>query len=65
MDAVTHLAPTVGVVAACDPWEWPVLPSIGSGRSWAHRPRRSPSWLCRRSGPFPLVLSVRTNEPGY
>jgi len=36
------------------PLEWPALPSIGSGQSWARQHRRYPSRLCPLSGRRPL-----------
>ena len=63
MDAVTHLAPTVGVVAACD--------ALGVARASFYRQRRSsgpPAVAGARAGfarerPAPLARSVRPNAP--
>ena len=63
MDAVTQLAPTVGVVAACD-----VL-GVARASFYRQRPllgrphRRRPRSACRRLGRLPLAPSVRTNAP--
>ena len=50
MDAVTHLAPTVGTVAACDFLGVARASFYRHGRSWARHHRQHPSWLCRWSG---------------
>ena len=63
MDAVTHLAPTVGVLAACD--------VLGVARASFYRQRPvfgppaspAPESPCHRSGPPPLGPSVRPNAP--
>jgi len=53
MDAVTHLCPTVGVVAACEALGVAVLLSIGSVPCWVRcprhrRPGRTRAWSGRR-----------------
>ena len=63
MDAVTHLAPTVGVLAACD--------VLGVARASFYRqrpifgPPASPARgrLRHRIGPPPLGPSARPNAP--
>ncbi len=47
MDAVTRLAPTVGIVAAAISCRWPALPFIGSVLFWVRLHRRRLSQLCQ------------------
>ena len=63
MDAVTHLAPTVGILAACD--------VLGVARASFYRQRpvfgppasRRPNWYWHRKGLPRLGLSARPNAP--
>ena len=65
MDAVTHLAPAVGVVAACD--------SLAVARASFYRQRPlfgpssspAPESVCQQSGRLPPARSVRPNAPAY
>ena len=63
MDAVTHLAPTVGIVAACGSGGAPrFLLSAASGLGPALH-RRRPSRRLPLSGRLPLAPSVRPSAP--
>jgi putative transposase len=64
MDAVAHLAPTVGIVAACD------CLAVARASFYRQRPVLGPSAspapepVTQQSGRLPLAPSVRPNAPG-
>ena len=55
MDAVAHLAPTVGIVAACDCLSVARASFYRQRPPWALRPRRRQSRWRYRSGHLPFV----------